>query len=313
MAPRHYSDEQGRLRVDAVQEFANQGATLVIHDIGSFVPAIGELTTAMERELRCRISVNAYLTFGALSAFIPHGDAHDVLVLQVHGAKRWRSFGCPRPVPLKGTRPSVGEAEWEGLLTPGDLLYLPRGEVHAAVPDALPSAHLTIGLTEATGVDLLRWLEARATESQALRQGIGASLAGARRDARDQGLAAALHDLVDSATVADFLADQDRERPLRSLVMLKVEGRFTPETQLCSALRRRLDLAADREGEVLLVLGGRRLRLAQLSRRALVEVTHHHRLTVAAVAAKLGQDSGGEEFIACLEDLARKGLVATVD
>jgi hypothetical protein len=311
--PRQFSDENGRLRTEAVQEFASQGATLVIHDIGSFVPAIGELTAAMERDLRCKVAVNAYLTFGAVSAFIPHSDAHDVLVLQVHGAKLWRSFGCPLPFPLKGTRPRVGEAEWEGRLAPGDLLYLPRGEVHAAVPETLPSVHLTIGLTEATGVDLLQWLQTRAADSQALRQGVAASLAAEGRQAREQNLVAALHDLIDGATVADFLADQDRERPLRSFVVLQVEGVFTPQTRLCSALRRRLDLAADKAGEVLLVIGTRRVRLCQLSRRALVEVTRRHQVTVAALAGALGQEPDGAAFILCLEDLARKALIAIVD
>src|SRR5665213_335814 len=46
-----YSDKSGRLRPDAIQGFAAQGATLAISLIDGMVPAIGELATVIEREL----------------------------------------------------------------------------------------------------------------------------------------------------------------------------------------------------------------------------------------------------------------------
>src|SRR6185437_6606507 len=95
-----FSDEKGRLRRDAIQGYAAQGASLVVNDIGTLVPAIGNFATALERDLRCRVHVNCYITFGERSAFIAHHDFHDVLILQIHGAKRWRSFGTTVPFPL---------------------------------------------------------------------------------------------------------------------------------------------------------------------------------------------------------------------
>lgn len=52
--PSRYIDDRGRLRMDALQSFLRQGATLSLTDIGRVVPAIGELAAATERALRVR-------------------------------------------------------------------------------------------------------------------------------------------------------------------------------------------------------------------------------------------------------------------
>jgi hypothetical protein len=252
-----------------------------------------------------------------LSAFRAHHDRHDVLALQIHGAKIWRRFGSPISFPIE-KHPVVGTPEpvWEGLMTPGDLLYLPRGEIHAAIPEARPSVHLTFGLFEATGIDFLQWLETKVKDVEILRRDLGAILTGKARAARDQEFFAAMRDLIDKATVADFFDDQDRARSLRPLAALGAgqggANQFLPDTQLISALRRRLDLAADQKGEVLLMFGKSTVRLSQLARRALVEITRHHRITVAALASSLGRETGDRDLAACLEDLAGRSLVATL-
>ena len=182
---RMFGDDDNRLRADAIQALADQGATLIVKDIGGLVPAIADLTMEMERELGCNAWANCYITFGAVSAFIPHHDGHDVLILQIHGAKRWRSFGSPVAFAMGGGRPAVErEPEWEAPLTPGDLLYLPRGEIHAAIPQTRPSVHLTLGISESTGIDFLQWLSAKAAAVEALRQDLGATLTGEARAAQ---------------------------------------------------------------------------------------------------------------------------------
>ena len=312
-----YVDEKNRLRPDAVQGFATQGATLIVNDIGGLVSAIGDLAIEMERDLRCGVSVNCYITFGAVSAFIPHHDMHDVLILQIHGVKRWRSFGFPVAFPVTGGRPPVAsEAAWEGLMTPGDLLYLPRGEVHDAIPETRPSVHLTIGITEATGIDFLQWLATKAKDVEALRRDLGALVTGEARNLRDQELMTALRGLLDGADTADFFAYLDMAQSIRPLVALGAGPsggrRFLPETQLQSALRRRLDLATEQEGEIQLIFGKRRVRLSQLCRRALARITGARRITVADLASGLGLGAGDPDLAACLEDLAGKSLVAFV-
>ena len=45
--------------------------------------------------------VNAYLSFSKGGAFKPHWDIHDVLVVQVHGNKRWRIWNAEVPHPVE--------------------------------------------------------------------------------------------------------------------------------------------------------------------------------------------------------------------
>ena len=310
-----YGDARGRLRSDAMVGFAAQGATLIITDIGALVPAIGELTAAMERDLRCKVNVNCYVTFGAASAFLAHHDCHDVLCVQIHGVKRWRTYDPVVAFPVSpGRSGSKPVLVWEGLMTPGDLLYLPRGVIHAAVPERPPSVHLTFGISEATGIDFIQWLATKAKDVEVLRRDMGAILTGRDRAVRDQELASALRALLDEVTVADFFGDQDQERLPLPLAALRAcqsgAGLFLPEAELISALRRRLDLGVDLTGEILVSIGKRQYRLSQLSRRALAEITRHQRITVAALAATLDCEAEDRAIAASLEDLAGKSLIA---
>jgi hypothetical protein len=309
-----FSDARGRAKPDAITGYMAQGATLVINDIAALNPAIGELTAEMERELRCAIGVNAYVTFGGRAAFSPHNDGHDVVILQIQGAKIWRSFGFPVAYPLNETRINPApEQTWEGLLTPGDLLYLPRGEVHDTQVEARPSVHLTFGINETTGVDYLKWLTARARGVEVVRRDLGATLDSAARERRDRDLTGALQALLDGGTPAAFFADHDRRQPLRPLAPLNAAGRFKPQAALISAVRRRLDLAVEAPGAVTLTLGDRPLRLEPLARRALAHITAENRIRVVALAERLGVAAQDPALLACLEDLAAKALIAIGD
>lgn len=309
-----YCDREGRSRPEVVQNLAAQGATMAINAIDMLVPAIGRLGAVLERRLRGRVGANCYITFGIGSAFPPHCDAHDVLVLQLHGAKRWRRFGVPFEFPVRGGRPAVTDPIWEGNMTPGDLLFLPRGEVHSAVPLDRPSVHLTFGLHEPTGTDVLQWLAAKAADVGILRRGVGPTLTGEARSLREQELKTALHGLVEDMTIAAFLADRDVERPFQSFAPLGTFGpegvTIGPEDMLVSALRRRLDLVAGETGEALLLIGGKRIRLSHLARRALGELTLHDPLPAAALAHALGVDFSDRDFAGALEQLVRESLIS---
>lgn len=124
----------GALRSDAVQTMAAQGATLVVNLICNLCPPIGEMAAAIERRLDRNVLVNCYASFGEHSAFEIHADEHDVLVLQVHGAKHWRCYGAD------------DTPEWDGVIEEGDVLFVPQGERHAAAPVRRPSVHLTFAI-----------------------------------------------------------------------------------------------------------------------------------------------------------------------
>jgi hypothetical protein len=115
----------------------------------------------LENDFSHPVHANAYLTPRDSPGFTPHYDTHEVFVLQVAGTKRWRLFEPALTLPHRTqpfapagyVLPAAPILELE--LKQGDLLYLPRGYVHAAHTSQRHSAHVTIGITVYTWVELL--------------------------------------------------------------------------------------------------------------------------------------------------------------
>ena len=309
-----YVDERGQLRPDTIQAFAAQGATLTVNDIGRFVPAIGELAAAIERALCCKTGINAYISFGAKSAFLAHADDHDVLIVQLQGVKLWRTFGVPEPFPIKSVHMGSSlPCDWEGRMTPGDLLYIPRGEVHAAVPEEPPSMHLTIGIAEQTGVDFIAWLATKAKEVVALRRELGATLPREARAARDRELVQAIIDLLEVAMPREFDVHQAMQRSLRPLASFGIAGRLTPTSRLVSALRREVDLMVEREGAAQFMLGDQHFRLSLNARRALDMITRLGSVSFGALVEAMADQTPVGDLAHAIEELAEKSLVAIAE
>jgi len=107
-----------------------------------------------------RSQANVYLTPPDSQGFKPHWDTHDVFVLQVEGSKRWRIYAGGPEMPLKDQkfdpeRHSPGDVESEFTLAAGEVLYMPRGLMHAAVTTDAISLHITLGMMSYTWSDLL--------------------------------------------------------------------------------------------------------------------------------------------------------------
>src|SRR5262245_16535888 len=92
IVPRHFytSNESTRLNVRALHDLLPQGVSIILNDVHQSISQIRQLAAAVEREMRVLTQVNAYLSFSKGGAFKPHWDIHDILVVQVHGNKRWQ-------------------------------------------------------------------------------------------------------------------------------------------------------------------------------------------------------------------------------
>lgn len=140
------------------------GATLVLDAADELHPPLARFAEDLERFLRTGVQINVYASWTGTEGFGTHWDDHDVIVMQLEGAKRWRIFGPTRVLPMHrdvefdaGAPPTEPIAEL--VLRPGDLLYLPRGWWHAVSADqGLHSMHITCGLQTHTGADLIGWL-----------------------------------------------------------------------------------------------------------------------------------------------------------
>ncbi|MER7986947.1 cupin domain-containing protein [Streptomyces noursei] len=152
-----------RLHPAALHEQLAQGATLVIDAIDELHPAVQGLASELEAWLRTQIQVNLYASWTGREGFGTHWDDHDVIVVQVDGAKRWKLYGPTRDAPMhrdiEAPEEPPQEPAAEFVLRPGDLLYLPRGWWHSvSASEGQRSLHLTCGLTPSTGADLIIWL-----------------------------------------------------------------------------------------------------------------------------------------------------------
>ena len=146
--------------IGQIQSEYRSGATVVLPALQRTWPALRELCAALDNELNHPAHANAYLTPGNSPGFTPHYDTHEVLVLQIAGNKRWRLFEPPlqlphRTQPFTPTDYVLPAPLLELELKPGDLLYLPRGYVHAANTGDGHSAHVTVGITVYTWVELI--------------------------------------------------------------------------------------------------------------------------------------------------------------
>lgn len=140
------------ISVDAAHAGFSRGATVIIHEIERLHPPIGAVAKVLEAELGVFASANMYLTPPTKRAFDPHFDLEDTFIQQVSGAKTWRVWSpsvWPVPMPLrsqiegKNAAPPRDAPCFTVTLQPGDVLYVPRGHSHVAVPTALSAGMIT--------------------------------------------------------------------------------------------------------------------------------------------------------------------------
>jgi hypothetical protein len=202
-----------RLLPDELTRHLREGATLVLDAVDELQPSIEEIASSLEHLFRERVQVNLYAGFQTSRGFDLHWDDHDVFVLQVAGRKRWSVYGMTRPYPLApdvepAERPS-GEPLWVETLEAGDLLYIPRGWWHVAEPLAEPTLHLTVGVHNRTGHDLLRWLAEKMRASEDYRRDLPRLATTAERAAHVARLREALLASFDDELMERYFAEYD--------------------------------------------------------------------------------------------------------
>jgi Cupin superfamily protein len=157
-SPDNYRLADGSLDVARVRSDFADGYTIVLDDVEQYVRSIASLAHAIEVELNFATKVNAYVTPPESQGFVAHYDGHDVLILQIQGSKIWHLYEGADVPPHQLRR----EEKWiaaDILSSPidlrlevGDVLYVPRGRVHAAEATSEPSVHLTVGVHAPTAL-----------------------------------------------------------------------------------------------------------------------------------------------------------------
>jgi hypothetical protein len=169
-------------RVDLPRLFARHdaGGSLVVSQFHEMHAPLAQFCRGLEKVFLHPVQANIYLTPPGAQGFRVHFDTHDVLVMQVSGAKSWRVWDdIPFPLPSRATpwanKQSPAGTPHALTLNPGDALYLPRGVMHEAAAQSgdAPSLHITLGFLEASMADMLReLLETLEAENPSLRASI---------------------------------------------------------------------------------------------------------------------------------------------
>lgn len=136
-----------------------RGQTVIANEVGPRVGgALLEFVNCLSRVSGVRAQVNTYVSEREAPGFGLHWDDHDVLIIQLIGAKHWEIL---QPVALSPLVPWVskeafGESVFSTVLRPGEGLFIPRGWGHRVHGfEGSTSAHYTVGLRRPTLIDLL--------------------------------------------------------------------------------------------------------------------------------------------------------------
>ncbi len=169
-----------------------EGATLIINSAQQIDPMVEQLSNGLGKDMNSFVNINCYTSFPSKQGFDCHYDGHDVFIMQTTGDKLWKVFEPTRMFPLdierkpKQEPPEDLKCYVECTLTPGDVLYIPRGHWHYALSQT-PSVHLTVSQGPRSGIEFLHWINQQLLESdEFLRQDFPivdiASLGGNRED-----------------------------------------------------------------------------------------------------------------------------------
>jgi JmjC domain len=317
-----------RLRPVELMAELRSGATLVLDAVDELYEPLEELAAGLERAFQERVQINSYAGWRTSRGFDLHWDDHDVFILQVAGRKRWSLYGMTRPHPVMGDAKSahkpVGEALWDETLEDGDLLYIPRGWWHVAFPLNEPTLHLTVGIHNRNGLDLLKWLEERLRESETFRRDLPRF---ASRSEQQEHVARLRADLLaewSEDVLERFFAHCDAEaqaRPALSLPWGATPESLPPASDVRVRLTapRRLELESDAAGEQQGADGivefsclGKRWRFARAALAVLVPLNTGRVYSVSQLCEAARGTLAEPTVRTFLGELIRHGLVAIV-
>lgn len=217
--------------VDArrVEALMARGATVVLDVMESLSPGVRAIAHALQSALGGTAICNVYCSFEAHAGFPSHYDTTDVFALHIAGVKRWRLYEgrAVHPVDRPGHsyayqsmahhQSARGRVLAEVEMTPGDVLYLPRGQYHDALAVDGASLHLSFGITRATGLDFMSLLGEALVDEALLREELPHFDDAQATTRHLQRLGAHLAQLLDAPDLAGQVAKWQRARVFRDL------------------------------------------------------------------------------------------------
>ncbi|HEY3813913.1 MAG TPA: cupin domain-containing protein [Caulobacteraceae bacterium] len=152
-----------------IENCLKRGSTIRITRIDHLSKQITQNCEYLAQTFKATTAANLYITPPYRKGLNVHYDQHDVIIYQIHGKKLWNFYnhqGEGKELPLEYGAMETFEYEKKParrlMMKPGDMLYIPRGQLHAAFATDTLSAHVTYGIEPIRVIDLLHRLASRA-------------------------------------------------------------------------------------------------------------------------------------------------------
>jgi hypothetical protein len=310
-----------RLQSDKLTQQLREGATLVLDAVDELSETLSELAEGLELFFHERIQINAYAGWRTSQGFDLHWDDHDVFILQVTGRKHWKVYGMTRAYPLaqdseQAQKPTQAPL-WEQTLEEGDLLYIPRGWWHVARPLDEPTLHLTVGVHNRTGIDLLRWVSDRMRASEIFRADLPRFSSSAERARHLEQLRQELLAEWNEDVLSSYFAELDgaaEARPRLGLPWVATPSVLpsSPQATVRLTAPRPLDLQV-LDGVIEFSCHKKRWRFAADALLILRPLAERRVCSVAELCAEAAGQLEEQTVHAFLRELILHGLVAVVE
>jgi len=289
------------------------GYTLIIDAVDDMADGVMRAAEDFERVLQEAVQVNLYAGWREQQGFDRHCDTHDVIVLQVYGKKYWRVYEGGRPHPLKDDiAPNDVAPEkvlWEGMLEDGDALYIPRGWWHEASAIDEATLHLTFGIHQRTGVNLVHWLADQLRASVDFRAPLRRFASADEQQQHIAELKRQLLTAIDDDVLARYFAHHNARARSRGWASLPWSVDNTPpmDAKIALAAPRALNLVRD-DGSIRFDANGRVWQFAAAA-EPLLHTLERGPATVAELCAAAAGALDDETVQKFVTELARHGLV----
>mmetsp|Transcript_57636 Transcript_57636/g.187249 ORF Transcript_57636/g.187249 Transcript_57636/m.187249 type:complete len:336 (-) Transcript_57636:3-1010(-) len=144
----------------ALLEDGLANGTMVLNSASSRWVQLFDIVRAGVRAVQLPVNINVYITHSSLERSVPlHTDRQDTIILQCEGRKHWQVHGALVGLPAEHqergksgdlvTETEAGPRLLEATLSPGSVLYVPRGFAHRTLRPPVDET-LTPGSTAAS-------------------------------------------------------------------------------------------------------------------------------------------------------------------
>ncbi|WP_082725038.1 JmjC domain-containing protein [Burkholderia sp. NRF60-BP8] len=153
-----------RLEKTILYNELRNGTTLVFNRMELTSYKVRLICKSISRFVGEHTVANGYIAFGEDESFGKHWDTHSVFAVQMMGRKRWLIYEPTHALPLKHQRSTGKQSEcpaepyMDVTIETGDVLYLPRGWWHTAIPLNEETFHLAVGVHESTISDYVKYV-----------------------------------------------------------------------------------------------------------------------------------------------------------